>query len=340
VHRFEELWLVPGLIEAHNHIAGGLGDLNDMVYQANPGLDTRATIDPDNNLVQRARTGGVTSMMLIPGSGTNISGFGTIAKSGGRTPDEAIVRSPGSLKIAQTGNPEWYFGGNWTRFMNWNTRHTLEKAEAYHMAWTAFEAGKGPEPEFSPFFDGFRGLFRGDYPATVHTQQYQVLMSTLRLLSGRFDIWTVLDHCTFDAWKLGPIVAADKNTWAMNGPRQFHPDFTDRRMIGNCSGWWKNGLRQLGVNTDAPVIPQQQLSYQGAMACWYGWLPYPALQGVTKKPAQALGLYDRTGSIEPGKDADFALWTGDPLDPRSACLMTVVNGQIEYDASKEEPRRF
>lgn len=339
VHDFAERWLTPGLVDAHNHTAGTLFDLNDMIYQTNPGLNTRAAIEPENDLIQDARTGGVTAVLLIPGSGTNMSGFGTISKTGGRTPEEVIVRSPGSLKIAQAGNPEWYFGGNNRSFMNWNTRQTLLKAKAYHEAWEAYDSGAGGEkPAFNPIFEDFRGLFRKEYPVSVHTQFYQVLLTTVDMLATKLGLWTVLDHCTFDAWKVGPVVR-ESGCYTINGPRQYHFDRTAARMIGNASGWWKNGVRRLGINTDAPVVPQQELSYQATMACWYGWLPYPALRGVTKVPAEALGVDERVGSIEAGKDADFGIWTGNPIDPRSACLMTVVDGKVVYDGTKG-PRRF
>lgn len=332
-------WLVPGLVDAHNHTAGGLGDLNDMVYLTNPGLDTYATVDPDNDLIQDARRGGVTTVMLIPGSGTNISGFGTLSKTAGHTPEEVIIRSPGSLKIAQAGNPEWYFGGAGRQFMNWNTRTTLEKAKAYHDAWTKYEAGETKaKPEFDPIFEGYRGLFRREYPATVHTQIYQVLMTTVDMVTDKLGIWTVLDHCTFDAWKVAPLVLKT-DAWVINGPRQFHFDRTASRMIGNANGWAKNGVTKLGINTDAPVVPERELSFQATMACWYGWKPYLALKGVTRVPADALGVSDRVGQIAPGHDADFGVWTGDPIDPRSACLMTVVNGKIAYDG-RERTRRF
>ncbi|MCC6357683.1 MAG: amidohydrolase family protein [Phycisphaerales bacterium] len=331
---FAECWLVPGLVEGHNHIAGGLADLNDMVYQTNPGLDTRSTIDPNNRNVKRARAGGVSTMMLIPGSGTNMSGFGTLAKSGGDTPDEVIIRSPGSLKIAQAGNPEWYFGGNNRSFMNWNTRQTLLKARAYHEAWTEFEAGRTKQkPEFDPIWDGFRGLFKREYPVTVHTQIYQVVMTTVEMLSRGLKLWVVLDHSEFDGWKVGPLVVGS-DVWVICGPRGFHFDRMANRLVGFAAAWWKNGVRRVGINTDAPVIPQEELFYQATMHCWFGWVPYAGLCGVTKVPAQALGLYDRLGSIESKKDADFGIWTGDPLDPRSACLMMVVNGKIVYDGTK------
>jgi imidazolonepropionase-like amidohydrolase len=87
------------------------------------------------------------------------------------------------------------------------------------------------------------------------------------------------------------------------------------------------------------VVPQEELTYQSAMACWYGWLPYPALRAITNVTAKSIGIYDRVGSVEVGKQADLSIWTGDPLDPRSACLMTIVKGQIVYDGAQGQ-RRF
>jgi imidazolonepropionase-like amidohydrolase len=75
------------------------------------------------------------------------------------------------------------------------------------------------------------------------------------------------------------------------------------------------------------------------MAVWYGWSPYEALRGVTATPAETLMVDDKVGSIEVGKHADFGLWEGDPLDPRSTCWMTVINGDIVRDA-REGVRRF
>ncbi|MCH8242348.1 MAG: amidohydrolase family protein [Planctomycetes bacterium] len=334
----QDKWVFPGIIDAHNHTAGSLMDLNDMVYLSNPGLRTLETILPDNERIKGARAGGVTTVLLIPGSGTNMSGFGTIAKTAGKTVDEVVVRSPGSLKIAQAGNPEWYWYGVGRSFMNYNTRQTLEKARAYHEAWEAYEKGAvADSPAFDPIFDEFRGLFRGEFPVSVHTQIYQVLMTTVDMLATKMKIKTVLDHCTFDAFKVAPLVLKT-DAFTINGPRQYWFDRSQRKMHGNAARWWQGGVRKLGINTDAPVVPQRELSYQAAMACWYGWLPYPALAGVTRVPAASLMIDDRVGSLEVGKVADFGIWTGDPLDPRSSCVMTFVRGELVYDASVK--RRF
>lgn len=329
-----DCWLFPGLVDPHNHTAGGLGDLNDMVYLTNPGLRTLDTVVPESDDVKQARAGGVTSALLIPGSGTNIAGFGTLVKFAGHTVDEMVIKAPGSIKVAQAGNPERYWYGVGRTFMNYNTRQTLEKALAYHQAWTAFEEGKTTEkPDYDPVFDDFRGLFRREYIASVHTQMYQVVMTTLDMLAVKLKVRTVLDHSTFDAWKLARVVKeiGEDNVWTICGPRAFFLDTTSRSMRGISASWYGNGLRHVGTNTDAPVIPEEQLPFQAAMGCYFGLPHYAALASVTRIAAEALMIDSRTGTIEVGKDADFGIWTGDPIDPRSSCRITVINGKVVHD---------
>lgn len=337
----KDKWLVPGLVEAHSHAVADQWwrDLNDMVYLTNPGLRALEAILPENELLKNARAGGVTTLLMIPGSGTNMSGFGTVAKSAGKSIDDMVMEAPGSLKVAQAGNPEWYWYGVGRSFMNYNLRQTLQKAKNYSQAWTAYEEGESKnKPVFDPIFEGFRGLFSLRYPVTVHTQIYQVVMTTVDMLAEKFQLRTVLDHSTFDGFKVAPEVVKDKTIYTINGPRQYWFDFAARKVHGNAARWWQGGVHKLGINTDAPVVAQEQLPFQAAMACWYGWLPYPALRGITRIPAEALMVDDRVGSIEPGKDADFGIWTGDPIDPRSSCEMTVIDGRIVYDADVR--RRF
>lgn len=333
-------WLVPGIVECHNHTAGAMNDLHDYVYLTNPGLRTLDAVLPNSPDVAWAQSGGVTTALLIPGSGTNMSGFGTVVKFGGKTVDEVVLKYPASIKIAQAGNPERYWWGVGRMFMNYNTRTTLEKARDYSNAWKDFEAGKtNKKPLFDPTWDDFREMYNQNFIAAVHTQAYQVLMTTVDMLARKLEVKTVLDHSTFDAWKNAKYVLSQKDVMTINGPRQFQMDWTQRKIHGNAARWWQGGVTKLGINTDAPVIPQQELSYQAAMACWYGWKPYEALRGITIIGAEALMVEDRVGSVENGKDADLCVWSGDPLDPRSVCWITMVNGEIVRDV-RNEMRRF
>lgn len=338
-------WLVPGFIDCHDHVAGSLRDLNDGVYLTNPGLRTVDTLDPENENLKNAVAGGVTTVLLIPGSGNNLSGFGTVSRTAGRTVADMTVRAPGSLKIAQAGNPERYWFGVGRSYMNYNLRQTLEKAQAYHLRWSAYEAKvaqlgaeqAGPAPERELVWEGFRGLFRGEFPVSVHTQMYQVVAKTIRMLHDRFKLKVMLDHSTFDAYKNAPGIV-ERQIDTIVGPRQYFFDRTERRIVGCAQMYYQEGVRKLGINTDAPVVPQEELTLQATIGCRLGLDPYVALKGLTIVPARALGLGQQIGSLEVGKDADFATWSGDPIDPRSSCHQTWVQGRLIYDAAKK--RRF
>ncbi len=328
-----EHWIVPGLVDCHDHIAGSLSDLNDGVYLTNPGLRTLDTVEPRNRNVNNALAGGITTVLLIPGSGNNMSGFGTICKTFGDTVDEVVVRAPGSLKIAQAGNPERYWYRVGRTMMNFNLSQTLDKALEYHQKWKEYENDQSDEPPpFDPTWHDFRGLFERTFPVSVHTQIYQVYMTTITMLHDKYKLDVVTDHSTFDSYKLASLIK-DRGIYCIVGPRTFYLDRRDRTINGCAARFAEQGVERLGINTDAPVIAQEDLSYQAAMACWHGWNDhYAALKGITRIPAEALGLFGQLGSLEVGKDADIGIWTGSPIDPRSSCRKVVVNGRLAYDA--------
>ncbi|HMO15702.1 MAG TPA: amidohydrolase family protein, partial [Pirellulaceae bacterium] len=93
----------------------------------------------------------------------------------------------------------------------------------------------------------------------------------------------------------------------------------------------QRGVKVLGVNTDAPVVPQEELSFQATMAVRYGWDEERAIRGVTIEAAKALMIDDRVGSLEPGKDADIVISTGPIIDPRNYVTEVFINGRSVYD---------
>ena len=332
-------WLVPGFIELHSHVAGG--DLNDMVYPTNPGFRTLDNVIPDNKLLQRAVAGGVTCVLFIPGSGTNMGGFGTLLKTAGKTAKDMVVRFPGALKIAQGGNPERRTGDlGLTRLgMNWMIRETLEEGRQYTRAWDRFEAGETKEaPAKNPRLELFRGLFHREYPVVVHTQGYHLIHSTLRILHDEMKLWVVIDHGTFDGHEMAPEVAK-RGVQVMNGPRELRFDNRRGSIRGLAYEWYRGGVLDVGVNTDAPVVPEEELVFQATQATRLGLPEDVALAGITIHAARSLGMEKRLGSIEVGKDADLVLWTGDPLDPRHRVVWTLIEGRVVYDTRKE-PQRF
>ncbi len=331
---------MPGLIEAHSHV-GGSGDLNEMVYQTNPELRNWDQIIPHNDQLKVAIAGGVTTICYIPGSGTNMGGWGTLMKTGPGRPEDVIIRAPGVLKIAQSGNPERSGGevGSGRMGMNHVIRQQLLEGRLYVQQWDAWERGELSEkPEFNLRLEYFKPLFHREIPVVVHTQAYQVVQSTLRILHDEMNLRVVIDHGTFDSYKITDEIIK-RNIPVMAGPRGFRYEPEDGQIKGIVAEYDQRGLKNLGVNTDAPVIPQEELFFQAAMAVRYGWTEEQAIRGITIEAAKALMIDDRVGSLEAGKDADIIIATGSIIDPRNYVTQVFIDGTSVYD-TRTDRRRF
>lgn len=339
VREFPSGVAVPGFVDLHVHIAGGGGDLNEMIIKSNPELRTLDTVLPENPQLRLAVAGGVTTALFIPGSGTSIGGLGTLLKTHGNSIDEMLIRFPGALKIAQGNNPLWGNLGNTHMGNNWIIRSALREAKNYHERWDRYERGVTTEsPEKIGRLEALRGLFAREYPAAVHTQYFHVLQATYRILVDELDVWTVFDHSTFDAFKNAEAVRS-RGIVTICGPRMFWFDTQNSKFWGVAASWHERGVTKIGINTDAPVVPAEELTTQVAIAIRYGLPEEAALKGVTIVPARAMGIDHRVGSLEAGKDADVVVWSGDPFDARSYVLLSIINGRVAYDPSVEG-RRF
>ena len=343
--------LVPGFIEMHCHIASESFDLNDTVHPTNPEFRTLDLISMEHDQLQTARAGGISTALYIPGSGSNMGGFGTLTKTWAKSPEEALVRFPGSLKIAQAGNPERGSGDLGTDMMGMseNIRLTLMDGMRYWQQHEAWQQGKAEKPKLDPTLELLRGLFRHEYPVSVHTQIYQVVLQTLQELRQELGLWTVVVHGTFDGYRLSEDMLRAGVPIA-GGPRQIYFDPRTGTAEGLLANWsrggqhgWRTpvlgmGMDGVGVNTDSPVIAQEQLPLQAAMAVRLGWPHEWALRGLTINAARFAGVEHRVGSLEVGKDADLGIWSGDPIDPRSHVQLLVVNGTICYRRDPKRPR--
>ena len=340
VHDFPTAWATPGLIDLHCHIAGaGLRDINDMVHPTNPELSTRPTIDPESELLKDALAGGVTTVLYIPGSGTNISGFGTLMHTGGgKTIDDLVIRYPGAMKVAQAWNPEHLGGDLGTSRMGmwWGLRKVLEDARAYNEAWTAYEKDGGKtRPAKREDLELMRGLFQGKWPVIIHTADARDVMATVRIFHDEFKIPLIVSHGEFGGYKSAPEIAK-RNLPANIGPRTY--DWTIMVQDGRCYGiaakYFEAGVKKLSINTDSPVVPEEELIVQASMSVRLGLPEEVALRAVTIEPAKAALIDHRLGSLEAGKDADVVIWTGNPLDVRNRPVLAMIAGKVAYDERK------
>lgn len=343
-----DAWLVPGYIDLHCHIAGQsffVNDLNDMVYMTNPELRASAAVKPDNPFLRRGVAGGVTSVLFIPGSGTNMGGQGVLLKTGLAHYEEMEIRNPGSLKLAQAGNPERWAIGVGRAQMNWNTRNTFQRGLAYARQWKAYEDGHGPKPEKNIQWEVFRDLLSKKTQVSTHTQMYQVVQMTLTMVRQEFGLDVYIDHGEFAGMRTAPL-AQELGVQAIIGPREIDRTIpflscdTDGKIVGIAAGYQQAGHKMIGFNTDSPIVPEEELAVQATVAVHYGFdnSNMDAVRGLTIVPAKTAGIADRVGSFAPGKDADILVIRGDPIDPRSAIDVVFIEGKRVYDAKREGRR--
>lgn len=339
-----ENWLMPGLVDLHAHIAGQsfmVNDINDMVFLTNPELRASSAVVPENPNLLRGVAGGVTTVLFIPGSGTNMGGQGVLLKTALDTYEEMEIRNPGSLKLAQAGNPERWLIGPGRSFMNWNTRNTFLRGLAYAKRWQAYEKGEGEKPEKDLQFEVFRDLLEKKTQVSTHTQIYQVVLMTIEMVRRDFGLDVYIDHGSFDGWKVAGL-AEEAGVPAILGPREISRHYTnfndtDGKILGMASQYQKAGHTMIGFNTDSPIVPEEELSLQAAMGVRYGMdnSRLEHVRGLTIVPAITAGIEDRVGSLEPGKDADVLVVSGDPADPRTSVESVYIEGQHVYDAALE-----
>ena len=345
-----ERWLAPGFIDLHCHAAGanlfaGVNDLNDMVHLVNPDLRASCAVEPHVYDMRVAIAGGVTAVLYIPGSGTNIGGQGVLVKTAFDRYEENLLRDPGSMKLAQWGNPESWGPGVGMAFENWNTRNTIRRGVAYAERWK----GKEPGAETDLTFEVFRDLVAREIAISVHTQVYQVVLMTITMIGGEFDLPVFTDHSEVGGWLAAPE-AVKEGVPAIIGPRTTDHVY-NRGFIawarnkhegvrGLAAGWQSLGQKDIGFNTDSPFVPEEELLVQATMGVRYGLddSGLAALRGLTIVPARAAKIDARVGSLEVGKDADILVCDGYPVDPRVTVGMVFVGGRRAYDGEREGRR--
>lgn len=319
-------WAAPGLVDLHTHIhSGGWGDTNDMCRTVNPELRSAPALRPANRLLALACAGGVTTLLGIPGSGTNISGFGVLYKaktSGGF--DSVVMAAVGGMKVAQDSNPQGRAGtfgfGNNRASMSWALEDVCERA-----------LGALRDGRFDLALEDLKKVLSRELPVLIHTAGSDGVVNTARMWKRRYNTRCTISHGSFDGWKAARAVAE----WGVpvnHGPRTI--DFyssRNGRVNGSSAEYVAAGVPLFSLNTDSSVIPEEEFFLQGSMSARYGAPSYLMLRAVTIHPAQALGIDDRVGSLEEGKDADVVVYSGDPLDPRSRVERVWIDGELQYE---------
>jgi hypothetical protein len=324
-YKFPHSFLWPGGIDLHSHTqTGGWGDINDMVHPDNPELRTLDTIVANNLLHRVGRAGGVTMVNAIPGSGTNISGAGTLIQLVNSSTVEGVVyKYPGSVKVAQGYNPERTDDLGESRMgMWWMLRWYLDRAELVAAENSLFK---------NPDVASIAGIFQHKYPFLVHTAGARDTFGTSRMFQLEAQVPVIVSHASFNGFFVGSELARI-GAMLNVGPRNF--DFSvarNNQIRGLVEAYESSGNTDISVQTDAGVIPQEEFLYQATLAERLGCSTWTALESVNVDPARQIQIGDKVGRISPGLRADFVITNTQPLDPRGAVELSVIAGKVVYD---------
>jgi imidazolonepropionase-like amidohydrolase len=338
-------WVLPGFIEAHGHLGvheeaeGWAGqDTNEMTEPVTAQVRAIDAINPADLAFHDAITGGVLAVNVNPGSGNPIGGQACALKTWGRTVDEMLLRAPSGMKSALGENPKRVYGDLHkmpsTRLGTAAViRGALVEASNYLQRLAAEEAR--PEAERKPVdrdlkLEALGRVLRREIPWRQHCHRADDIATALRI-AAEFGYDLVIDHGT-EAHLVADLLAA------RNIPVIIGPLFTSRskvelrnRSLANPGRLARAGVT-IAITTDHPVVPIPFLVHQAALSVKEGLDPRTAIEALTINPARIVGIDDRLGSLEPGKDADLVIWSGDPLDVLSRVRRAFVDGAEVYTA--------
>lgn len=364
--------VTPGIIDTHSHIgvyaAPGFSahnDGNEMTSPTTAQMRAQDAYWPQDPQIDHARMGGITTMQILPGSANLIGGRAVTVKPypGARGIDEARFEgAPSGLKIACGENPKRVYadkGGPGTRMGNVaGYRTAFIKAVEYQRSWTSYrdklarherkakdkdddkKADGPPDPPARDLaLETLAAVLRGEILVHNHCYRADEMLGMLAL-AREFGFSIRSFHHAVEAYKIAPELAAAgtaASVWAdwwgfkaeaFDGVRE------------NAAMLSAAGARAI-IHSDSG-IGIQHLNQEASKAMWAGRragiaiADDEALRWITANPAWALGIEDRVGTIEVGKQADLVVWDRDPFSVYARTAQVFIEGELVYD--RTDPR--
>ena len=339
-------WVLPGLVDAHTHLGareegeGWAGhDTNELTGPIQAHVRVLDAINPADEGFRDAIGGGVLTAGITPGSGNPVGGQTVAVHCWGRTVDDMALRSPAGMKSALGENPKRVLG---ERRVNPSSR--LGTAAAIRTALVETlnylekekddEAGEESAERIRPAqsrdlkHEALARVLRREIPWRQHCHRADDIATALRL-ADEFGYDLVIDHGT-EGYLIADKIAA-AGVPVVTGPlitARSKVELRNRTMAN--PGLLAAAGVTVAIATDHPVVPVHLLIVQAALAVREGLDRDTALRAVTINPARVMRVADRIGSLVPGKDADLAIWSGDPFDVMSRVESAYIGGREVY----------
>lgn len=328
----------PGFVEAHCHLGldgYGIGfegqDYNEATDSMTPQLSAIDGINPQDPTFAMALQAGVTCVATGPGSSNVLGGTFAVIKTRGQRVDRMIVKEKAAMKCAFGENPKRCYKDkdNYSRMSTASKlRIMLEKTREYMEKKEAAGEDVFKRPTYDPKLEALIPVLRGEIPLKAHVHRADDIFTAIRI-AKEFEVELTLDHCT-DGSLIAEELAKEGYPVAV-GPTFGH---AGKAELKNKSFKTPGDLAaagcQVSIITDSPVIQQQYLPLCAGLAVKNGMDPFKALQAITIHAARHIGVEDRVGSIEEGKDADFVITDGDPLISDTNVCMVLVDGEVAF----------
>ena len=338
-------WVMPGLIEAHCHMGimeekkGMEGDdCNENVDPCTPYLRAIDAINSMDAAFDDAVRAGITSAMIGPGSSNVVGGQFAFVKTKGRCIDDLIVKAPAAMKVAFGENPKVNFSGQGKSPVTRMSIAAVLREELFKAKQYKADKEKGGEDFKADFrMEPWVPVLNGEIPLKAHAHRADDIFTAIRI-AKEYGLRMTLDHCSE-----GHLIA---QRLAKEGfPAIVGPDLSSRSKIEVQNVAFKTvGILnkegvQTAICTDHPVSLIQSLPLCAGLAVKAGLSFEEGLKAITINPAVICGVADRVGSLEPGKDADIAIFDGNPMEIATKTLYTIIDGNMVYDAYKEEMKK-
>ncbi len=332
--------LIPGIIEAHSHLGlaeSGIGfegdDVNEAANPATPDMMGIDGINPFDITFKEAREEGVVLAAVGPGSANPIGGVYSVIKTQGQIIDEMIVKRYGALKIAFGENPKRVYNGkNVTPMTRMGVaaviREQFYKAKDYIRKQDLGKEDISKAPDYDPKMEILAKVLRREMPIKAHAHSAYDMFTAIRI-AKEFDLDMTLDHASDGHLIVDHLVA--EGYPCIVGPTFGHRTKYETR---NKTFYTPSVLQGAGllvaITSDSPVIPICHLRLYAGLAANAGMTQIDALKAITINPAKILGIDSEYGTIEEGKKASLALYSGSPLDLRTKCLLTLIDGEVVH----------
>ena len=326
----------PGFVEAHCHLGldgyavGFEGqDYNEATDSLTPQLSAIDGINPQDPTFAMALRAGITCVATGPGSSNVLGGTFTAIKTVGKRVDDMVVKKAVAMKCAFGENPKRCYKDkdNYSRMTTASKlRIMLEKTREYMERKELAGEDVTKRPPYDPKLEAMIPVIKGELPLKAHAHRADDIFTAIRI-AKEYHVGLAIDHCTDGALIAGEL-AAEGFPVAV-GPSFGHAGkYELKNKSFETPGILDKAGCQVSIITDSPVIQEQYLPLCAGLAVKNGMDAFKALQAITITAAKHIGVADRVGSLEEGKDADIVITDGDPLISDTRVEIVLVDGKV------------